>query len=119
MSSGRTAAAQLSDATDRVMQVRVLIAFLRTEHPESLPRSRNESVEPQVRDRGKIESAEPRRAASAHRVPRKRTESPACAPRRRRGCPLRHEKSICPYASASTTHAHAAETLLFRCMTAC
>jgi hypothetical protein len=48
-----------------------LIAFLRAEHPESLPRSRNESVEPQLRNRGEVESRErrseePRRAASAH-----------------------------------------------------
>jgi hypothetical protein len=43
-----------------------LIAFLRAEHPESLPRSRNESVDPQARNRSELESAEPRRAASAH-----------------------------------------------------
>jgi len=75
---------QVSDTTERVMQVRVLvsaanasaawdlrcemreklIAFLRAEHPESLPRSRNESVE--ARNRGELESAEPRRPASAH-----------------------------------------------------
>src|SRR5262245_47824070 len=77
---------QVTDATDRVMQVRVLvsaanasaafdlrcemreklIAFLRAEHPESLPRARNEAVAPQVGNRGELESAEPRRPASAH-----------------------------------------------------
>jgi len=77
---------QVSDATDRVMQVRVLvsaanasaawdlrcemrekmIAFLRGEHPEALPRSRNESVEPQVADRRALGSEKPRLSVGAH-----------------------------------------------------
>jgi small-conductance mechanosensitive channel len=77
---------QVSDTTERVMQVRVLVSaanasaawdlrcemreklieFLRAEHPESLPRSRIENVDPQLRNRGELESAQPQRAASAH-----------------------------------------------------
>jgi hypothetical protein len=48
-----------------------LIELLRAEHPESLPRSRNETVELQVRNRDELDSEKPRsdasrRAASAH-----------------------------------------------------
>jgi hypothetical protein len=43
-----------------------LIEFLRSEHPESLPRSRNEAVETQVRNRGKLESEAPRMPAGTH-----------------------------------------------------
>jgi small-conductance mechanosensitive channel len=76
---------QVTDTKERVIEVRVLvsaanasaafdlrcevreklIAFLRGEHPESLPRSRNETVEPQVADRRELESEPPRRAAGA------------------------------------------------------
>jgi hypothetical protein len=42
-----------------------LIAFPCGEPPESLPRSRNETVEPQVADRHELESEPPRRAAGA------------------------------------------------------
>ena len=42
-----------------------LIAFLRDQHPESLPRSRNETVEPPVADRRALESEPSRRAAGA------------------------------------------------------
>ena len=82
---------QVTDTKERVIEVRVLVSannasaafdlrcevreklieFLRAEHPESLPRARNQSVEPQARNRDAIESAEPRpeepqRAASAY-----------------------------------------------------
>jgi small-conductance mechanosensitive channel len=82
---------QVTDTKERVIEVRVLvsaanasaafdlrcevreqlIAFLRNEHPESLPRSRNETVELQVADRHELESEPleseppPRRAAGA------------------------------------------------------
>jgi small-conductance mechanosensitive channel len=76
---------QVTDTRERVIEVRVLvsaanasaafdlrcevreqlIAFLRGEHPESLPRSRNETVEPQVADARERESEPPRRAAAA------------------------------------------------------
>jgi small-conductance mechanosensitive channel len=76
---------QVTDTRERVIEVRVLvsaanasaafdlrcevreqlIAFLRGEHPESLPRSRNETVEPQVADARARESEAPRRAAAA------------------------------------------------------
>jgi hypothetical protein len=81
----------VTDTKERVIEVRVLvsaanasaafdlrcemrerlIAFLHSQHPESLPRSRNESVELQVRNRGEFESQrrgaqEPLDAASAH-----------------------------------------------------
>ena len=65
-------AANASAAFDLRCEVREkLIEFLRAEHPESLPRSRNETVELQVRDRGELESRErgseeSDRAASAH-----------------------------------------------------
>ena len=77
---------QVTDTKERVIEVRVLvsaanasaafdlrcevreklIAFLRKEHPESLPRSRNETVEPQVADRRELEAQSPRPAAGAH-----------------------------------------------------
>jgi small-conductance mechanosensitive channel len=77
---------QVSDATEKVMQVRVLvsapnasaawdlrcemreklIAFLRAEHPESLPRSRNESVEPPAADRRDLTSEMLRLPAGTH-----------------------------------------------------
>jgi small-conductance mechanosensitive channel len=76
---------QVTDTRERVIEVRVLvsaanasaafdlrcevreqlIAFLRSQHPESLPRSRNETVEPQVADARERESEPPRRAAAA------------------------------------------------------
>jgi hypothetical protein len=43
-----------------------LIEFLRSEHPESLPRSRYEAVETQVRNRGELESEAPRMPAGTH-----------------------------------------------------
>lgn len=75
---------QVTDTKERVIEVRVLvsaanasaafdlrcevreklIAFLRSAYPESLPRSRNETVELQVADRRELESEPPRRAAS-------------------------------------------------------
>jgi small-conductance mechanosensitive channel len=74
---------QVTDAKERVIEVRVLVSannasaawdlrcevreklieFLRGEHPESLPRSRNEAVEPQVAIRDNLESGAPQRAA--------------------------------------------------------
>jgi len=84
-------ATQVTDTKERVIEVRVLVSaanasaafdlrcemreklidFLRSQHPESLPRSRNESVEMQVRSRGELESPErraqePVRTAPAH-----------------------------------------------------
>jgi small-conductance mechanosensitive channel len=76
---------QVTDTKERVIEVRVLlsaanasaafdlrcevreklIAFLRSEHPASLPRSRNETVEPPVADHHRELEAEPRRAAGA------------------------------------------------------
>jgi hypothetical protein len=76
---------QVTDTRERVIEVRVLlsaanasaafdlrckvreklIAFLRGEHPEALPRSRNETVEAQVGSRRELESEPPRRAAGA------------------------------------------------------
>jgi small-conductance mechanosensitive channel len=76
---------QVTDTRERVIEVRVLvsaanasaafdlrcevreqlIAFLRGEHPESLPRSRNETVEPTIADARARESEAPRRAAAA------------------------------------------------------
>ena len=59
-------AANASAAFDLRCEVREkLIAFLRSEHPELLPRSRNETVELQVADRRELESEPPRRAAGA------------------------------------------------------
>jgi len=60
-------AANASAAFDLRCEVREkLIAFLRDQHPESLPRSRNETVELQVADRGAVQAQEPQRAAGAH-----------------------------------------------------
>jgi small-conductance mechanosensitive channel len=74
---------QVTDVKERVIEVRVLVSaanasaafdlrcavreklieFLRSEHPESLPRSRNETVELQVANRNDLEPAPARRAA--------------------------------------------------------
>jgi small-conductance mechanosensitive channel len=74
---------QVTDTRERVIEVRVLVSaanasaafdlrcevreklieFLRGEHPGSLPRSRNETVETQLADRRELDSAPPRRAA--------------------------------------------------------
>src|SRR5262249_17039404 len=84
-------ATQVTDTKERVIEVRVLVSaanasaafslrcemreklieFLRSQHPESLPRARIETAELQVRKRGEFESQgrgaeEPRSAASAH-----------------------------------------------------
>jgi hypothetical protein len=57
-------AANASAAFDLRCEVREkLIEFLRGEHPGSLPRSRNETVETQLADRRELDSAPPRRAA--------------------------------------------------------
>jgi small-conductance mechanosensitive channel len=76
---------QVTDTKERVIEVRVLvsaanasaafdlrcevreklIAFLRKEHPESLPRSRNETVGPPAADAPERESEPPRRAIGA------------------------------------------------------
>jgi|SRR5579871_6675912 len=59
-------AANASAAFDLRCEVREkLIAFLRDESPESLPRSRNETVQLQVENRSELESERPRRAAGA------------------------------------------------------
>ncbi len=75
---------QVTDTREHVIEVRVLvsaanasaafdlrcetreklIAFLRKEHPEALPRSRNETVEPQISP-PELEAEPPRRAAGA------------------------------------------------------
>src|SRR5262249_58968682 len=59
-------AANASAAFDLRCEVREkLIAFLRDSHPESLPRSRNETVQLQVADRGELESTPPQYGARA------------------------------------------------------
>ncbi len=76
---------QVTDTRERVIEVRVLVSaanasaafdlrcevreklieFLHGEHPGSLPRSRNETVETRVADRRELDAAPPRRAAGA------------------------------------------------------